>query len=866
MGWRDVTIKKRRTSWGVVLLVTLGWAAAAEAVEVMLSPAGADWKYRDIGSNEGTIWRSPAFDDGAWPSGPAQLGYGDGDEATVVSYGPNASNKYITTYFRRTIVVEDASAYSALQLDLLRDDGAVVYLNGTEVFRSNMPAGTIAYTTLASSAVGGSAESTWYSTSVSPVLADGPNVIAVEIHQSSGTSSDISFDLRLSGELAVPTLVAQGSVWRYLDNGTNQGVAWRPALFDDSSWASGAAQLGYGDGDETTVVSYGPSSANKYITTYFRHAFNVGDPAEHGPDLLLSVLRDDGVVVYLNGLEVLRNGLPGGVIGYDTLANQVIGFELEDRFIQTLVPASLLVAGTNVVAAEIHQASVTSSDISFDLSLTALPPVAPAVTRGPYLQSAAPTSLIVRWRTSLPTDSLVQCGPAPGDLPLSFSSPATATNHEVLVDGLMPNTTYYYSIGSTTQTLAGDDADHVFVTPPTPGTVQPVRVWVLGDSGTANNSQASVRDAYDAFAGATHTDLWIMLGDNAYIDGTDAQYQAAVFDMYPAMLRRSVLWPAIGNHDAHSADSPTESGVYFDIFTLPRNGESGGLASGTEAYYSFDHANIHFIVLDSDDSDRAPTGDMLAWLEDDLAATSQQWLIALWHHPPYSKGSHDSDNLFDSGGRMADMRQNALPILENAGVDLVLTGHSHSYERSYLIDGHYGASGTLLPSMVIDGGDGRFRGDGGYVKPSAMPAGHEGAVYVVAGSSGLISGGPLNHPAMYVSLNTLGSLVLDVDGGRLNATFIDSTGTAQDCFTLFKGIPTGLGDMNCDGALNLNDIEPFSAALLSKPLFAVPAGSQSADPRGTPCPVTSADLNADGLINGLDIDAMVEELLKGLCP
>ncbi len=213
-----------------------------------------------------------------------------------------------------------------------------------------------------------------------------------------------------------------------------------------------------------------------------------------------------------------------------------------------------------------------------------------------------------------------------------------------------------------------------------------------------------MRDAYLGFTGSVRTDLWLMLGDNAYPSGTDAEYQAAVFDVYPDVLRNTVLWPTIGNHDAISASSATQTGPYYDIFSLPKTGEAGGLASGTEAYYSFDYANVHFVVLDSQDTDRSPppSGAMLTWLDDDLASTAQEWIVAYWHHPPYSDGSHESDTEIE----LIEMRQNALPILEDHGVDLVLTGHSHSYERSFLIDGHYGLSSTFGPSHVVDGGSG----------------------------------------------------------------------------------------------------------------------------------------------------------------
>jgi hypothetical protein len=132
---------------------------------------------------------------------------------------------------------------------------------------------------------------------------------------------------------------------------------------------------------------------------------------------------------------------------------------------------------------------------------------------------------------------------------------------------------------------------------------------------------------------------------------------------------------------------------------------------------------------------------MWSWLQLDLADTTQEWIIAYWHHPPYSKGSHDSDDPNGADFDLVQMREQALPILENLGVDLVLAGHSHSYERSVLLDGHYGNSSTLDASMVLDGGDGSWFGDGPYRKASPGPASHEGAVYVVAGSAGQLGGG-----------------------------------------------------------------------------------------------------------------------------
>lgn len=402
------------------------------------------------------------------------------------------------------------------------------------------------------------------------------------------------------------------------------------------------------------------------------------------------------------------------------------------------------------------------------------------VTRGPYLQSGSEHAVTVRWRTAEPSGSVVALGTTLGQLTAVAHGPLEeTTEHEVRVTGLDPSTQYFYAFGSPESPLVGGDAEHFFTSSPSRGAAQPTRLWIIGDAGTANANQEAVRDAYLSYVGAQRADLFLMLGDNAYSDGTDEEYQEAVFDMYPQVLKNTVTWPTLGNHDGHSADSGTETGPYYDIFTLPRQAEAGGVPSGTEAYYAFDYGAIHFVCLDSYDSDTSTDGDMLTWLTSDLTANTRPWLVAFWHHPPYTKGSHDSDD----EGQLIDMRERALPILESFGVDLILTGHSHSYERSYYINGHYGDSSSFSAANLVDGGDGDPNGDGAYARE---PGSEAGAVYVVAGSSGQTSGGSLDHPAMFVALNELGSLVVDVAGSSLDATFLDEAGDVRDSFTIMK--------------------------------------------------------------------------------
>ncbi len=426
------------------------------------------------------------------------------------------------------------------------------------------------------------------------------------------------------------------------------------------------------------------------------------------------------------------------------------------------------------------------------------------LTRGPYLQLSTQTSIYIRWRTDVPCDSKINFGTNPANLNLSTTNTSPTTEHVVNITGLTKGTKYYYSIGTSAMTLQGDQ-DNYFVTNPDVGSTTPVRIWAIGDFGRSSNEQRAVRDAYETYSGNTHTNVWLWLGDNAYEDGTDSEYQTKVFNEYPRQFKKWVTWPTSGNHDLHTANSANQSGPYYDNFTMPTHGEAGGLASNTEAYYSFDYANIHFVCLESYDAAyRATNGDMVAWLDNDLAANSQTFTIVFFHHPPYSKGSHNSDSEIE----LIEMRSNIVPILENYKVDLVLCGHSHAYERSMMLHGHYGNSGSFdISTMATDPGSGIFPNS--YVKNGP---GAQGTLYVVCGTSGLAgttsSGWP--HPVMYsASVNHFGSMVIDIQGNELSCKYLTSTGIIYDEFTLVKpGFPTTGVDVHPASVLNTLSIWP----------------------------------------------------------
>jgi len=209
------------------------------------------------------------------------------------------------------------------------------------------------------------------------------------------TSTDVSFNLTLATNISTAvggdTLVNNNSYWKYLDDGSNQGTTWYTNAFTGANtWAAGNAELGYGDGDEATVVSFGPLADDKYTTTYFRRIFNVTSSATYG-SLDLSLICDDGAVVYLNGTEIYRNNMPTGSINHLTSANT--GTTNENNWNNITLCSGVLMAGQpNVIAVEIHQYrdpttnKVTSSDISFNLKLkgntTGSCPV--VLTRKPY--------------------------------------------------------------------------------------------------------------------------------------------------------------------------------------------------------------------------------------------------------------------------------------------------------------------------------------------------------------------------------------------------------------------------------------------------------------------------------------------------
>lgn len=348
---------------------------------VTIVGVGAHWKFHDTGTDPGSDWRSVNYNDAGWASGPGQLGFGDGDEITLV----NTNRTRVTTYFRRAFTLAGTDEFSEFTLRLKRDDGAVVYLNDQEIFRSNMPTGAITATTSASMAIGGGDESAWLTTNLSPsFFVAGTNVLAVELHQSGTNSSDLTFDLELLARLSPPVpvaLIPAHGAWRYHDGGVNLGAGWRSNAFNDVSWKSGTARFGFGGDGEVTALDRTNASGATNITFYFRRAFYVPNPIAI-QTLTARLSRDDGAVIYLNGAEVWRDSMPAGTVTYATPASATISGADETNWLVNALSPMALVPGWNLLAAEVHQVTNTSSDVGFNFELlaTVSVPAAPALS------------------------------------------------------------------------------------------------------------------------------------------------------------------------------------------------------------------------------------------------------------------------------------------------------------------------------------------------------------------------------------------------------------------------------------------------------------------------------------------------------
>lgn len=593
--------------------------------------------------------------------------------------------------------------------------------------------------------------------------------------------------------------------WQFNDNSGDLTLRYNLPFFEDSpfynddDWTTANAPFGFGH-TVNTEIKRNTDSTETPLTSYFL----ADEPmflhfSDQINEMFVTVRYDDAFILYINGVEVARRNLfPISFSG--TAATNAQGF-VEERidisnFKYLLSPIPYL---NNFIAAELHLNSTTTDSVFFDAQISytvgGLRDNLPfnQITAGPYITPTTQNQGIITYYTTQESNTIINYGLSPNNLNLQFRNDSLSKRHEAILTRLQPGQTYYYEVDGITS-LTNNSQFQFFKTAPSIGQDTVTNIWVTGDFGIGLPTQHLVYADYLAKKGQTETDLWMWLGDNAYDEGRFGEYQRNVFDIYSLILPNHVILPSLGNHDLGFADARKDEGPYFDLFNLPKNGETNTVPSGTEAYYSYNYANIHFICLESTQNNRLRSGKMMQWLEADLKKNTAKWTIAFWHHPPYSKSSHDSD----TEGQLIQMRENANPLLEKYGVDLVLCGHSHGYERSFFIDGHYGMSETFEDSKHLPSGN--ADGDAEPYNKTITKVGHKGTVYAVVGSSGSpYSEGSMDHPANTSNSMLIGSMLLQIDGNELHAEFISPL------------IPSGLGDKF--NMVKLNEAVPCVSTL-----------------------------------------------------
>jgi hypothetical protein len=330
------------------------------------------------------------------------------------------------------------------------------------------------------------------------------------------------------------------------------------------------------------------------------------------------------------------------------------------------------------------------------------------LVRGPYLQQVSDSGAVVVWATRQPGPaSVVYTTGTQAALTVNAATTFRAASstgipdyyqHEAIIAGLQPSTTYQYDLR-----VGGADAtpgvvDHLKTSPTSGGGT--VRFVAFGDSGSGSAAQSQIALLINAqtFDFAIHT------GDVVYSSGTYAEFEARFFPFYRTWLRARAIFPVIGNHD----DVTGSATPYRAFFALPRDGASPAFPNNAERFYSFDYGPIHFIALDTESAfqSAARRDEQLAWLESDLQQSqAMPFRVAFFHRPPYSAGGEH--------GSYLPARQVFVPLFERYNVQLVLNGHEHDYERTipwketsdpsaqavtYIVTGGGGA--TLYPAST----------------------------------------------------------------------------------------------------------------------------------------------------------------------
>jgi len=731
---------------------------------------GDNWKYLDNGSNQGTAWRSTGFNDAAWAQGPAELGYGDGDEATTVGYGGNASNKYVTTYFRRAFTLSDPASITTLDLSVIRDDGVAVYLNGVELLRNNLAAGAT-YTTLATTAISGTDESTpvWATIDVSTLppgtLVSGTNVLAAEMHQSAVNSSDISFDLALTARgnplqltvdfnaaasaatLQAADLVINGSLTATQVTLVNPytAVFTLPSL----SGGSHTATIAGGAVQNTTQEGISPLS----------HPFTLGATPQyvlqHTPRLQLGNAPLAG---YPGGdqdqVELLWQTIPGGTGTQDT-------FQVEYR---------------------------------------------PSGTLGPWtpVTAVSPTNTGVGGR-------VVHANP---------------------ITGLNWDADYEYRVRHLRAGVLAAAYQHTFHTRLPAGDPTSFAFAAYGDSAAGNAAgfravQARINQLDPAFA--------VLLGDNVYEAGShaesDLRFHAKINPEAAEWIAGHIDYLGLGNHDvATGSGQPSEHNFSVPIPVAGVNASHAPPATErAEHNFSWDYGDVHFVTFDTNAlSNPSRLDGLLDYVVADLTASNARWKIVYGHHPVAGvpdKPESPADYYY----------QQVVPRLKNAGADLFLVGHSHTYSWTYPLTGQVGGLATYVAGPYDD-----FQTGAGLPQLVSGVGGKD----VRSGSFSQFPFVAAGYTSTTATPGRLGFTLVEVTPGALTLSYLAAdNGAVIDAFTIH------------------DDAEPPAANLVA-PAHGGSIAQATLNSRGY-LDVTFSDTGGSGLDPATITDAGAELSLSG---
>ncbi|MDP0499753.1 MAG: GH92 family glycosyl hydrolase [Verrucomicrobiota bacterium JB022] len=555
---------------------------------------------------------------------------------------------------------------------------------------------------------------TSYTNSHLPILNDYEfQIVGLKGDDVVDTSDTVSAQPTASETTYVAKLIESGDIWKFLDNGSDQGTAWRAPSFDDSSWSEGPSKLGYGDSHNTTTIGYGPDSNNKYPTTYFRHHFTV-DSVQNVVGLNVDVVRDDGVILYLNGHEIVRDNMPAGEVDYlDWSANTVDG-SAETTFYNFVVSSRYLVEGANVLAAEVHNRSGNSSDLGFNLKVGALV----YSENAPEPVSESVTAEVDGHAGSDYTGSLAQYVTDPNGDALAFSKVSGPAWLVVNADGSISGQPGMGDIGenrfviSVTDGMDGTvefeyivhvDEGFELARAPLPTLGERLRFGVIPDTqGSTNGVPVVEASSVAAKIIELAPELVIEVGDvtdgNSSGDSKLSQLNLLKQTMVNPLRDAGIeYYPVRGNHDSNASSLTSDQAwVWQKAFPWlfegqeplidPTDVPGGSGAAPNYRNYSFvldTGANTFLIALD--EWDGGTDTNYSEWLRAKLAEIRAEHPDA--HIFPYSHTGVFATSLHPAMTEYISTGPG--PFIEACAeyhIDGWLAGHNHIYDRSMAVD------------------------------------------------------------------------------------------------------------------------------------------------------------------------------------